>query len=450
MGIHFTFRDFAFPVEILRLRRSFADHPWWSAEPMERYQLEKLRETLRHAVRHVPYYRRLFAERRLAADDIRTLADLKTLPLLTKFELRSQLSELTAQDARRWRPRLARTSGSTGSSVSFYLDKASNVLEFVHYWRFWGWAGYRLGDRFAELSTEEFLPFERHAETLSRFERAAGRLLLNSFLLSRARRDAWIRTLEDYRPRFLKGLPSNLYVLAMLLGERPKGLALKAVFSQGEQLLSHQRQRIEDVFRCPVLDAYGQMERTAAITQCPSGRYHIHSDYGLVELVEVPGVESPGSESRIVEIIATTLYNRVMPLVRYRTGDYAEVTDGALPCPCGRGFPVVESILGRQSDIVISSDGRAITALYVLLDRVPGILLGEILQDRIDHLSLRIACDPKEKDRIEGELRCQLRRFLGSAVRVDFRYESVDEILRDRPAKFRVVRSQIPWENFVS
>ncbi len=450
MGIHFNFRDFAFPLDILRLRRSFADHPGWSEEAMRCDQIERLRTILRHAVAQVPYYQRLFQERRMAPDDIRSPEDLKRLPVLTKDRLRNHFSELTARDAARWRPRVEQTSGSTGSAVRFYVDRPSNVLEFVHYWRFWGWAGYRLGDRFAELSAEEFLPFERHAATRVRFQRATGRLLMNSLLLARGQRDDWAHVLREYRPRFLKGLPSNLYVLALLLGERPRGLALQAVFSQGEQLLEHQRRRIEEVFQCPVYDAYGQMERTAAITQCPSGRYHVHMDYGLVEFEEVPGLEPPGSDSRIAEILGTSLHNRVMPLIRYRTGDYVELKKEACPCPCGRSFPVVESLLGRQTAVVMSPDHRAVTALYVVLDRVPGILLGQILQDRIDHLRLRIACDPGQRGRIDTALRAQLRRFLGTAMKIDFTYETIEEILRDHPGKFQTIHSQIQWENLLS
>ena len=40
----------------------------------------------------------------------------------------------------------------------------------------------------------------------------------------------------------------------------------------------------------------------------------------------------------------TSLHNRVMPLIRYEVGDFAEVGP---PCPCGRGLPVIARIMGR-------------------------------------------------------------------------------------------------------
>ena len=33
--------------------------------------------------------------------------------------------------------------------MRFLLDRRARALEFCFYWRHWGWAGYRLGDRFA-------------------------------------------------------------------------------------------------------------------------------------------------------------------------------------------------------------------------------------------------------------------------------------------------------------
>jgi phenylacetate-coenzyme A ligase PaaK-like adenylate-forming protein len=51
---------------------------------------------------------------------------------------------------------------------------------------------------------------------------------------------------------------------------------------------------------------------------------------------------APGETGRVV---ATSLNNFAMPLIRYETGDTAEV--GA-PCPCGRGLPVLTRIMGRD------------------------------------------------------------------------------------------------------
>jgi phenylacetate-CoA ligase len=50
-----------------------------------------------------------------------------------------------------------------------------------------------------------------------------------------------------------------------------------------------------------------------------------------------------------------------MPLVHYRTGDTVIPDD--TPCPCGRVFPTVKAVIGRQEKIVTLPDGRIIARL---------------------------------------------------------------------------------------
>ena len=77
---------------------------------------------------------------------------------------------------------MAQTTGTMGEPLRFLIDKPSNVLEFVYYWRHWSWAGYRIGDRFAELASHYFL--QRKSSELGHVQRGFGRLLLNSIRLS--------------------------------------------------------------------------------------------------------------------------------------------------------------------------------------------------------------------------------------------------------------------------
>ncbi|KGO32639.1 hypothetical protein JT06_19210, partial [Desulfobulbus sp. Tol-SR] len=57
------------------------------------------------------------------------------------------------------------------------------------------------------------------------------------------------------------------------------------------------------------------------------------------------------------EIVGTGLYNRCMPLIRYRTGDYA--TRLAPRCPCGRAWDRFTEVEGRwKQDMVFGRKGR--------------------------------------------------------------------------------------------
>src|ERR1044071_3111040 len=87
---------------------------WWSAAEAQAYQEEQLRKLVAHAYRSVPFYRRRFDELKLKPDDIRTVADLHKLPILTKEEVRNHFREMVASDFSPAQMVFCHTSGTTG------------------------------------------------------------------------------------------------------------------------------------------------------------------------------------------------------------------------------------------------------------------------------------------------------------------------------------------------
>jgi phenylacetate-CoA ligase len=447
MGIDFRVRDFAHPISILRLKRVFDRNQWLGEEELREYQLQRLNRIIDHSWRNIPYYQELLGRHGITPEDIATLEDLKRIPFLSKAALGREESRLLARNASNYQPAWLSTSGTSGRRIRFCVDRFSNSLEFTYYWRFWGWAGYRLGDVFAELSAEFFCLREGRREDLFSYGRLSRRLILNSLLLSRARVDDFADTLRRYRPLFLKGLPSNLYVLALLFNERKNhGVRFKAVFSQGENLHAYQRELIERVFSTRVLDSYGHMERTVAISQCPFQSYHVHPDYGLVEFVlpEIPVTDSADAGTVTREVVGTSLHNLAMPLIRYRTGDLVKLPTLPRKCRCGRGFPTVSSILGRDTDVVVTADGRAVTALYTVFDRVPGVILGQIVQHQPERLDVRVACAVVDIARVSTRLEQSIRQFVGPSMQVTIQHTKPEDIRLDGLGKFKVVMSAIP------
>ena len=169
MGINFRLRDFSYPLSIIQLKRIFDRNQWLSQEALCDYQLQRMRHILTQAYENIPYYQDIFREKAILPEDIRSLRDLKKIPFLTKDLLRTNFASLIAHNAKYFRPTLLSTSGTSGRRIKFYTDKASNILEFVYYWRLWGWAGYKLGDTFAELSVEFFTFDKKNTAILHHF-----------------------------------------------------------------------------------------------------------------------------------------------------------------------------------------------------------------------------------------------------------------------------------------
>lgn len=449
MGIDFRIRDFMYPFSILKLRNTFNNNQWLREESLREYQFQRLRLILSHAYQNVPYYQKLFKKNNIIPRDIKTLKDLKNIPYLTKDILKENFNLLAARNAKKYKPIVLTTSGTTGGRISFYIDKPSNVLEFVHYWRAWGWAGYRLGDTFIELSAEFFTYSPNKVAISHYYNRPTGRLLINSLYIARRYIDEFISLFRRFKPLFMKGLPSNLFMLALVLNEKPDhGISLRGIFSQGENLMPHQRALIEKTFSARVYDLYGHMERTAAIAQCPYGTYHIHPDYGLVEFEdpEITASNTFDSDMQIKEIVGTSLYNFSMPLIRYRTGDLVTLKRSAERCKCRRTFPSVESIIGRETDVVITPDGRAITALYTVFDRTPGIVTGQIIQDKRDRIVVKVVIDFSSGQQTHDILTRHLKSFVGTNMDIHIMNTTVDELQKDNKGKFKTVVSNIPYK----
>ncbi len=195
-----------------------------------------------------------------------------------------------------------------------------------------------------------------------------------------------------HRARFLKGHPSALLHFALFVREyRLDVPPMRAVFSTGEVLEEPARQLIQDVFDAPVADAYGSMERVVAACECPSGRMHVNSDYGLWD-VEAADRDPLSGQPRM-RIIGTGLHSCSMPLIRFDMGDVVDSSPEG-PCPCGRTLPTVGRIHGRSVDAVATPDGRLVTAAAVVFSGVAGILRGQLVQETLSHLHVRVLPSP--------------------------------------------------------
>ncbi|MEP6914167.1 MAG: hypothetical protein ABJC89_00915 [Acidobacteriota bacterium] len=415
MAIHFRPLDFLQPFSLLRYRSLLSAAQWWPPERVRQFQMKRLQAVLRHAESRVPFYRAAWTRPGLRAADLRTPEDLARWPLLSKNQVRRHAPELTASNARRFWPSAVSSTGSTGPPTTVLLDRSTNLLEFAFYWRHWGWFGYRLGDRFAQLSWSEFSgPSASHP---TRTQPGTGRLMLNARALSHERVAAFAGAMCRHRTRFLKGHPSALLHVALFI--RSAGLdipPLRAVFSTGEVLEPGMRTVIQEVFQAPVADAYGTMERVVAACECPAGRMHLNADYGCWELIDEP--PDPGSGRRLARVVGTGLHNFSMPLVRYETGDLVEADGPPGPCPCGRSLPTIGRLLGRSVDAIVTPEGRVVTVAAIVFNIAPAIVQGQLVQEDLDRINVRVLPTPAFGADAERRLVEEVRSLVGPSMKI--------------------------------
>jgi len=142
---------------------------------------------------------------------------------------------------------------------------------------------------------------------------------------------------------------------------------LKLLIGGGEGITDRTRHEIERFWEAPVCMTYASTEAATVLGfECP-GRtgYHVNEfDFA----VEVAGPDATGYG----EVVITTVNRRVMPLLRYRTGDIARWEDG--PCGCGLPFRRLSMIRGRTDEQVSCAWGNVHPEFFApLLGAVPGL-----------------------------------------------------------------------------
>lgn len=138
--------------------------------------------------------------------------------------------------------------------------------------------------------------------------------------------DAWshadhrAKYLDDLMPDLITGDALSLFEVAKLnFTHRPK-----AVLSTSMALLKKQKESFEHRFSCPVIDIYS-MNEAGPIAASVSGRsgFRLLQSELLVEILDKNGNPLPAGGHG--EIVITGEFNHYLPLLRYRTGDYARL-----------------------------------------------------------------------------------------------------------------------------
>jgi phenylacetate-CoA ligase len=249
--------------------------------------------------------------------------------------------------------------------------------------------------------------------------------------------------------RFLDGYPSTIYILANFLQRHGETLPLQAVFTSSETLHMVQREAFQTAFNCPVYDFYGHAERVIFAGECDQhGGKHLFDEYGVAEILADDG--SPVADGMPGMLTGTTLWNRGMPLIRYRTGDLS--ARSPVPCACGRGLARLADIATKAEDIVVTLDGRYVSPSVLTHPFKPfdQLLKSQIIQDAPDHVLVKLVPSSAFGDEQRAELTAGLQMRLGDGMRIDTMI--VDDIPAEKSGKFRWVISkvshgcQVDWE----
>jgi phenylacetate-CoA ligase len=320
-------------------------------EELSKLQLERLKSVVSRVSERVPFYRELYAEAGVSADDIQSLDDISKLPFTHKQDLRDNypfgMFAVPVGELKQ----IHSTSGTTGKmTVTGYTENDMGV-----------WAEtmarvYAAGGTTADDIIHNAYGYGLFTGGLG-FHLGAHEIGATVIPVSGGLTRRQIDIMQDFDPTVLVCTPSYALVLAESAAQMGVDLRtqtkLRSGFFGAEPWTERMRQDIEARIGVQAYDIYGLAEiiGPGVSVECPHHTgLHIAEDHFYPEIID-PESGEPLGYGQWGELVFTTLTKEGLPLVRYRTRDRTILH--AETCACGRTMVRMEKVLGRTDDMLI-------------------------------------------------------------------------------------------------
>ncbi|MCX6019790.1 MAG: phenylacetate--CoA ligase family protein [Chloroflexi bacterium] len=418
------------------LRRADA----WDADAVRAHQLHEVQRILSHAYASTRGYRALFDAAGVAPADVRSLDDVRRLPLVDKELIRDNLADFTADISGK---SYTTTGGSTGIPFGFYRDADSFAKELASKAHQYERIGWKEGDRQIVFRG---LPIDNADHMV--FVPEFNELRCSSYHLVPEQMEIYRQAAWDYRPDWIRTYPSAGYLLAQWVLESGRAFPpIKGILCASENLYDFQKQAMRKAFPgARVFSHYGHYELAVLAGFCEhNDLYHVLPQYGYAELIDADGnaVTTPG---QMGEIVGTSFLMHATPFVRYRTRDYA-VLKGWGCSDCGRSYQTWERIEGRLQEFILTAGGRMIsmTAINYHDDIFDHIRQFQFYQKEVGRVTFRYIPKPSCTPAVLEDVRARLRVKLGDDVELTL--EAVTEIPLTGRGKHRFLIQELSLKN---
>jgi phenylacetate-CoA ligase len=403
-----------------------------------------LKKLLLHSFKHVPYYHRLLKNIDIVKNETIDLSKFNKIPLLTKKILRSE--EIISDDylTRNWYENFS--GGSTGEPTRFIQDTNYTTWYFAtnEYYYNDMLGTNELGVKKIELWGS---PRDLFQGTIG-FKAKIGAWLtntkfLNSFRMTEEDMEKYIKTINLYKPDFIRGYAGSLFELCRFSEiKNIKMYRPKIVISSAETLTHDMREKIESVFSTKLYDFYGSRETACLAGECRCGLMHIFEFNNYIEILDDNNI--PVQQGQDGKIIVTNLHNYSMPFIRYEIGDTAVL--GPDKCICGNILPTLEKINGRIEEQFIKKNGDVVIGYFFV--HLMGVVLNkgfikkfQVIQEDYDKIRILVILNKTlpqaEKKDIEDKIRLQM----GPDCKII--WEFVDDIQKSKSGKYLYTMSYV-------
>lgn len=423
-------------AEYLHARKKLKRFDGMSIDELHRACEKQLLDIVGFAWEKVPFYRHKWSEAGIKPDDIRSVSDFESLPLIDRNDIIEHCDEFIPSDYDRRHLSRITTGGTSGMPMQFYIDnyraRAKEVafVETINR-KYFGCKPFDRqimlrGDRVVDDEALRNYKFWKY----SFIKRA---LALSSFHLSQDNFASYMAKIRSYDPHVIKAYPSSIGALCSLMkqnGEKPLK-SLRAVICSSENISELQRKLVRQVLGVEIWSYYGHSEKCVAAFQGKDGKMLFHPLYGYTEFVDAESGRVVTSPGQTAEVVVTGFNHDYFPLIRYRTNDLVEIGK-----PEGLFEKTAVRILGREQDFVY--DNALNKKIFTNSDEpfweLDGVTAYQYVQDKPGEMTVRLQVSDRYELSTEERILSGINEVFPGFI---IRFEYVNDIPKTARGKFK-------------
>lgn len=400
----------------------------------QKYQENELRHFLSYAVENSKFYKELYKD--IDINEIKSIKDLKKLPIVDKEMLRSRINEVNT--IKRKVAVEGHTGGTTGKSLVVLFtpdDMMKRMAMLDHFKKRVGFFHRKM--RRATFNGKHIVPPSQEKKVFWRYNRACKQMIYSSFHLTEENMKHYVDSLNKFKPHAIDGFFMSMCDVANYIERHKIELFFQpvAIFPTSETLTTGGRALLERVFKCKVYDQYASSEGAPFVTECKEQVLHIEMASGVFERI--------GSDTD--EVLVTSFTTHGTPLIRYKIGDSMIFGKEGDCCKCALQAPIVKKIEGRSLDFLYTADGAKINAGNIanLFKNMPNALIrAQAIQDSLTQIKILLEVDKNLYNKKYDELlRNEFSHKFGSKTEIIVKH--VEEIPREKSGKLRLIKNNL-------
>lgn len=387
-------------------------------------QNERLKKILLYSWQKVPYYKQILEEAQVIRDGNVQLENFSKIKILDKEILKENFNSLKSIEKQTKRKMYVNTSGgSSGIPTKFIQDYQYKTLETATKWLFFNYITEYPCKHISLWGSERDIikgKFNIKKKIMNFLQR---KIILNSFQMTPENMVSYVKKINDYKPILIESYVQPIYELAQFIKRnelkiiQPKGIIVSA-----GTLYQDMKVLIEEVFQCPVLNRYGTREVGDIACSCVENQgLHANIINNYLEILDEK--LKPVKPGEIGQIYITKLTNYSMPLIRYKIGDLGVLAEN-ISCKCGRGFPLIKFIEGREMSVFKTREGKIIPAEFFI--HFIGVVFNEgmitkfqVIQNDYEKITIKYILEKKnEFEKNKLKIATAIKKVMGKNCEV--------------------------------